>query len=151
MRSSERPRSQLPLPDADALAVSQALLDRIAAELSANGNWISFARYMELVLHEPGLGYYAGGARKLGAGARFHEIRAVVSNLGVFDFRTADRRMRLASLHPGVEVEQVVAGTGFELEIAPDVPRTRMPTPEELRLIRERIDPEGLREREVKG
>ena len=35
------------------------------------GNWISFARYMELALHEPGLGYYAAGARKLGAGGDF--------------------------------------------------------------------------------
>ena len=59
--------ADLPSPDPQALAASRALLDRIGAELAAAGNWISFARYMELALHEPGLGYYAGGARKLGA------------------------------------------------------------------------------------
>jgi len=105
--------------------------------------------FVEKVDVVSGVGY--DRARQLGAAGRFHEIRGVVSNLGVFDFKTPDRRMRLASRHPGVEVEQVVAATGFELEIGPDVPETRAPTADELRLIRERIDPEGLREREVKG
>ncbi len=63
--------AELPSPEPQALAASRALLERIGAELAAAGNWISFARYMELVLHEPGLGYYAGGARKLGAGGDF--------------------------------------------------------------------------------
>jgi acyl CoA:acetate/3-ketoacid CoA transferase beta subunit len=80
---------------------------------------------------------------------RFHEIRRVVSNLGVFDFATPDRRMRLASLHPGVAIEDVVKATGFELAIDGNVPETRLPTDAELRLIRERIDPAGAREREV--
>lgn len=61
----------LPLPDDTSLAASRRLLDRLAAELAASGNWIPFARYMELVLHEPGLGYYAAGARKFGAGGDF--------------------------------------------------------------------------------
>ncbi len=81
--------------------------------------------------------------------ARFHEIRRVVSNLGVFDFATPDHRMRLASLHPGVTTDEVVKQTGFELAIPDDVPETRLPSDEELRLMREVIDPEGLREREV--
>jgi acyl CoA:acetate/3-ketoacid CoA transferase beta subunit len=90
-------------------------------------------------------------ARALGRGGRFHEIRRVVSNLGVFDFATPDRRMRLASVHPGVSVDDVVSQTGFELAPSGEVPETRIPTPEELRLIRERIDPERLRDREVPG
>ena len=94
-----------------------------------------------------GVGY--DRARALGARARFHEIRRVVSNLGVFDFATPERRMRLASIHPGVTVDQVVAQTGFELVIPERVPETRAPSAEELRWIREVIDPEGLREREV--
>ena len=44
---------------------------RIAQEIAARGGWISFARYMQLALHEPGVGYYASGARKLGAGGDF--------------------------------------------------------------------------------
>jgi acyl CoA:acetate/3-ketoacid CoA transferase beta subunit len=90
-------------------------------------------------------------ARALGRGGRFHEIRRVVSNLGVFDFATPDRRMRLASVHPGVSVDDVVGQTGFELAVDGEVPETRTPTPEELRLVRERIDPERLRDREVPG
>jgi acyl CoA:acetate/3-ketoacid CoA transferase beta subunit len=73
-----------------------------------------------------------------------------VSNLGVFDFETPERSMRLASVHPGVAVEQVVESTGFELVIDGDVAETRAPTDEELRLIRERIDPNALRDREIK-
>ncbi|MDX5563490.1 CoA-transferase [Streptomyces sp. ID05-04B] len=83
------------------------------------------------------------------AGARHHRIPRVVSDLGVFDFATPDRSMRLASLHPGVSVEQVREATGFELAAPDEVPYTREPTTAELRLIREVIDPEGARGREV--
>jgi acyl CoA:acetate/3-ketoacid CoA transferase beta subunit len=93
-----------------------------------------------------GIGYDRAAA--LGAGGRFHEIRRVVSNLGVFDFATPDHGMRLASLHPGVTVEHVVARTGFPLHIPADVPTTRAPTDEELALIR-RFDPDSRACREI--
>ncbi|WP_327722460.1 CoA-transferase [Streptomyces sp. NBC_00490] len=83
------------------------------------------------------------------AGARFHRIPRVVSDLGVFDFATPDHSMRLASLHPGVSVEQVAEATGFALNIPDEVPYTREPTEEELELIREVLDPAGVRSREV--
>lgn len=57
---------QLPEPAADALSASQALQHLIAAEIGRHGGWISFARYMELALYAPGLGYYSGGSTKLG-------------------------------------------------------------------------------------
>jgi hypothetical protein len=57
--------------------------------------------------------------------------------------------MRLVSLHPGVTLDQVVEHTGFELVIPERVPETRAPSDAELRLLRERIDPEGLGAREV--
>lgn len=63
--------SSLPQPSADALAQSAHLLERIEAELAAAGGWIPFARYMELALYAPGLGYYSGGARKFGPGGDF--------------------------------------------------------------------------------
>jgi acyl CoA:acetate/3-ketoacid CoA transferase beta subunit len=88
-------------------------------------------------------------AAALGPAGRFVEIRRVVSNLGVFDFETPDRSMRLRSVHPGVAVEEVVAATGFPLAVPDEVPTSRLPTPEELKLIREVIDPDGDREREV--
>lgn len=83
--------------------------------------------------------------------ARFHDIHRVISNLGVFDFETPDHRMRLASLHPGVAVEEVVEKTGFELAIEGEVPETRKPSEEELQLIREAIDPKGTINREVRS
>ncbi len=58
--------SALPTPSAEALAHSEKLVALIRAEIGANAGWISFARYMELALYAPGLGYYTAGARKLG-------------------------------------------------------------------------------------
>ncbi|MFJ6936172.1 CoA-transferase subunit beta [Streptomyces sp. NPDC101132] len=80
---------------------------------------------------------------------RFHRIPRVVTNLGLFDFATPDRSMRLAALHPGVDVAEVEAATGFALAVPEEVPYTREPTAAELRLIREELDPRGAREREV--
>ncbi|MEV7829498.1 CoA-transferase [Streptomyces subrutilus] len=85
------------------------------------------------------------------AATRYHRLPRVVSDLGVFDFAGPGRSMRLASVHPGVTVEQVREATGFVLATDGEVPCTREPTGEELRLIREVIDPKGLRDREVRG
>ncbi|MEU9169459.1 CoA-transferase [Streptomyces sp. NPDC048420] len=84
-------------------------------------------------------------------GAPHHRIPRVVSDLGVFDFATPDHAMRLASVHPGVTVEEVSEATGFELVVPDEVPYTREPTAQELRLIREVIDPGNTRSREVGG
>jgi acyl CoA:acetate/3-ketoacid CoA transferase beta subunit len=88
-------------------------------------------------------------AAALGPAGRFVDVRRVVSNLGVFDFETPDHSMRLRSVHPGVSVDEVVEATGFALAIPDGVPESRLPTPDELELIREVIDPESAREREV--
>jgi SAM-dependent MidA family methyltransferase len=61
----------MPEPDADAAAASARLVARIQAEIRGAGGWIPFARYMELALYAPGLGYYSGGARKFGAAGDF--------------------------------------------------------------------------------
>ncbi|GAA2262826.1 MULTISPECIES: CoA-transferase [Streptomyces] len=95
-----------------------------------------------------GVGYDRAAAAGPSA-TRFHHVPEVVSNLGVFDFATPDHSMRLRSLHPGVTVEQVLEATGFALTVPDDVPYTRAPTTGELRLIREVIDPERARDREV--
>ena len=83
------------------------------------------------------------------ASRRFHDIHQVITNLGVFDFDSPDRSMRLRSRHPGVELEDVIKATGFDLVIPDDVPETRAPSDEELRLIREVLDPSGARTQEV--
>jgi acyl CoA:acetate/3-ketoacid CoA transferase beta subunit len=103
--------------------------------------------FVENVDTVTGIGWDRAAA--LGPAARFVDIRRVVSNLGVFDFESPDRRMRLRSVHPGVAVDDVVAATGFELMVPAAVPESRLPTPEELELIRAVIDPDGAREREV--
>ncbi|MEZ5204805.1 MAG: CoA-transferase [Acidimicrobiales bacterium] len=104
-----------------------------------------FVEHVDVVT---GIGY--DRAASLGPTAsRFHEIRRVVSNLGVFDFETDDHRMRLRSVHPGVSVDEVVEATGFELVVPDEVPTSRLPLPEELRLLDEVIDPKGTRFREV--
>lgn len=77
-----------------------------------------------------------------------HEIRLVVTDKAVLDFDTPDHSMRLRSVHPGVSVDQVRELTGFALTIPGDVAVTPEPTQAELALIRERLDPAGLREAE---
>lgn len=95
-----------------------------------------------------GVGY--DRAAKLGdATTQGHDVRFVISNLAVYDFETPDHRMRLKTVHPGVTVDDVVENTGFELVIEGDVPETRLPTTDELKLIREQIDPKGFLNREV--
>jgi glutaconate CoA-transferase subunit B len=87
-----------------------------------------------------GLGH--SSVRTRGAGPRY-----LISDLGQFDF--ADGVMRLTSLHPGVTFEQVQARTGFPLTAAPDLSETTPPTTEEIRLLREDIDPLGVRKLEL--
>lgn len=98
-----------------------------------------------------GIGYDRAGA--LGpVASRFHEVRRVVSNLGVFDFVVPDgeaiARMRLVSIHPGVELDEVREATGFELLVAEDLTETRAPDTHEQAQI-DRLDPKGLRFAEV--
>ncbi|MFI1252685.1 CoA-transferase subunit beta [Streptomyces netropsis] len=95
-----------------------------------------------------GVGYDRAAAAGPSA-TRFHHVRRVVTDLAVLDFETPDRTMRVRSLHPGVTPAELREATGFPLAVPDDVPRTREPTPRELRLIREVVDPAGLREREV--
>lgn len=61
----------LPAPDRDALAASHSLQQLIAADIEARGGRIAFSRFMELALYAPRLGYYSGGASKLGADGDF--------------------------------------------------------------------------------
>jgi len=89
-------------------------------------------------------------AAELGPHAsRFFEVRRVISDLGVFDFETPDHSMRIRSIHPGVELDEIVSSTGFELVIPEQLDETRSPTDEEIRLIHDVIDPGDTRSLEV--
>jgi len=104
--------------------------------------WISrhsprvFTSHVDMVC---GVGYDRGA----------RELRVVVTNLAVLDFGTPERAMRLRSVHPGVQVAEVVAATGFPLAVPDEVPVTRHPTAAELDLIRGRLDPGGARDAEL--
>lgn len=78
----------------------------------------------------------------------FVDLRRIVSDLGVMDLGGPGGTMRLVSVHPGVTVDDVQAATGFALHVD-DVVETRLPTDEELHLIREVLDPKSLRDKEV--
>jgi glutaconate CoA-transferase subunit B len=71
-----------------------------------------------------------------------HDV--VVTDLGIYGFDEATGEMTLRSLHPGATLEDVRGATGWEMKVAPDLAETPPPTAEELRIIREELDPEGV-------
>jgi len=81
------------------------VLSRLRDEIRRGGGWISFARYMELVLYEPGLGYYAGRARKFGAEGDF----VTAPELGSLFGRTLARQVKSLSFG---KILELGAGTG---------------------------------------
>jgi SAM-dependent MidA family methyltransferase len=84
---------------------------RIAQEIAARGGWISFARYMQLALHEPGIGYYASGARKFGPHGDF----VTAPELGKLFGRTLAR-----ALTGFPAVLEIGAGSGALAEVLLD-------------------------------
>ncbi|MCB2172731.1 3-oxoacid CoA-transferase [archaeon] len=90
-------------------------------------------------------GYLTGpGAREAaGLPAETGPYR-VITQLGVMGFDEETKKMMLLRVHPGVTVEEVVENTSFKLIIPDDVGVTEPPTEEELRLLREEIDPSGI-------
>ncbi|OFZ96930.1 MAG: hypothetical protein A3H35_21195 [Betaproteobacteria bacterium RIFCSPLOWO2_02_FULL_62_17] len=100
--------NELPVPDADALAHSERMAAHIRAAIGAAGGWISFARYMDLALYAPGLGYYSAGARKLGAAGDFITAPEISPLFG----HTLARQVREV-LNEGLEeILEVGAGSG---------------------------------------
>ncbi len=87
----------LPEPDADAWAHSARVADAIRAAIAAGGGTVPFARYMDLALYAPGLGYYASGAKKLGAAG---------------DFVTAPEMTPLFAAALATQVAAILAATG---------------------------------------
>jgi glutaconate CoA-transferase subunit B len=82
---------------------------------------------------------------KPGVKRDFHDLRRVITNLAVLDFAGPQHAMRVRSVHPGVTLEKVQQQTSFQLAVAGDLGETRAPTSEELRLIREVLDPHNQR------
>jgi SAM-dependent MidA family methyltransferase len=102
---SSSPILSLPPPEPDAAAHSHELSERIANEIAEAGGWIPFSRYLELALYAPGFGYYAAGARKLGAPG---------------DFVTAPELTPMFASCLSMQARQVLERTGGDiLEIGP--------------------------------
>ncbi len=102
---------------------------------------------VEKVDYISGAGYLDGAdaREQLGLGGG---PQVVISNLAVLDFHPQSKGMRLKSVHPGITVEEVRAATGFELLMPHgSVPQTLAPSQEQVRLIREDIDPDATRKR----
>lgn len=68
----------------------------------------------------------------------------VITDKAVFGFDATTHAVSLLSLHPGISLQDVIENTGFPLHIPNDLPLTPLPTTEELRLLREEIDPKGV-------
>jgi SAM-dependent MidA family methyltransferase len=99
----------LPAPSAAALAVSAALTARIRDEIAAAGGWLDFARYMELALYAPGLGYYSAGSTKLGPDGDFVTAPELSAVFGHAFAATLHRE--LAAL-PAPSILELGAGSG---------------------------------------
>jgi glutaconate CoA-transferase subunit B len=83
-----------------------------------------------------------GGERKaLGMPGQGPQL--VVTDKAIFRFDQDSGEMVLSSVHPGIHVEDVQAQVGWPLKVSPDLTSTQPPTAEELRLIREELDPDG--------
>ena len=98
----------MPLPSPDALAHSAELVGLIARQMTANGGWMSFARFMELTLYAPGLGYYAAGARKFGVAGDFVTAPEMTGLFGRALARQAAQIMAASAPH----ILEAGAGTG---------------------------------------
>ena len=126
------------------------------------GNTVSNANSMFLPSHSKrslvagevdmvgGIGYnparWPGGVKP-----RFLDLRRIVTNLAVMDFQGPGNAIRVISLHPGVGLDEVRDNTGFELAVMDGVAATPLPTGEQLRLIRQRLDPHDLRAGAIPG
>lgn len=81
---------------------------------------------------------YIGGLDRKGLGLRGGDI-IVITDMAVLKFNKDKRRMDVASVHPGVKIEDIINNTGFSLEIPSNVPVTPEPTEYELKVLRERV------------
>jgi glutaconate CoA-transferase subunit B len=90
-------------------------------------------------------GYLDGkGARERAGLPRDCGPYKVITQLAVLGYDRETCRMQVESLHPGVSLETVRENTGFEILVAPDLGHTEAPTAEELRILRDEVDPQRL-------
>jgi SAM-dependent MidA family methyltransferase len=98
----------LPIPSAEATQHSALLTDSIRSDIAARGGWISFARYMELALYAPGLGYYTAGAHKFGEAGDF----ITAPDLSPLFGHTVARQAAEIMAHSASHILELGAGNG---------------------------------------
>jgi glutaconate CoA-transferase subunit B len=86
-------------------------------------------------------GFLTGAGAREAAGLPEGGPYKIITDLAVMGFDPETRAMMIESLNPGVELDQVKENTGFELVIPKDIGRTEAPTSEELRILRQEVDP----------
>ena len=91
-----------------------------------------------------GVGFLSGRKEREAKGLRGGGPHEVVTDLGILTPDAETGELVLTALHPGVTVEQAVKNTGWPLKVANDLKTTEPPTDEELRLLREELDPTGI-------
>ena len=75
--------------------------------------------------------------------------QCIITNLTYLTFDEVSKRMKIGTIHPGIEIEDVKKNTGFELIIPKDLKETKPPTLKEIKLLREKVDPLGIRKLEI--
>ena len=103
-----KPDASLPEPSPQAALHSRNLTDFIRQDIRAHGGWISFARYMELALYAPGLGYYTAGAHKFGEAGDF----VTAPELSALFGRTLARQIAEIMENSSAHVLELGAGSG---------------------------------------
>jgi glutaconate CoA-transferase subunit B len=100
-------------------------------------------RFPEKVDFRTSAGFLSSRAEREAANLRGGGPQAVVTNLGILE-PDETGELCLTALHPGIEVEQVRQNTGWDLQIASQLQRTLPPGQEELTILRQELDPEGI-------
>jgi len=88
-------------------------------------------------------GHLSGGDSRSRLGDYGQGPTAVITDMGIFRFDDKTREMVLTSLHPGCSIEAVQEQVGWPLRVADDLVETEPPTPDQLRIMREELDPTG--------
>ena len=129
---------------------------RLIGPINQPGHFSLFKREIIIVDHEKrnfvdrvdfisGAGYLDGPGAREKAGLHSGGPCMILTDKVIFDFHPETKLVRIRSIHPGVDLDDVIENTGYTHDYMPEkVPETPPPTDEELRLIREVIDPQGV-------
>jgi len=100
-------------------------------------------RFVEQLDYLTSVGWYQGGDSRKKLGLRRGGAMAVVTNLGVMKFDETAKEMFLAQYFPGISIDKIVESTGFPIDVS-GAAEAIAPTAEELRILREEVDPQKL-------